>query len=442
MAMAEQMTSRNSTGAEEASRISAAVNAGLKARYRSETRFKVYGIGAITIALAMLVLLFSTIIGNGYTAFLQTHVTLSIPLDAEELGIGDARDVDSLNRANYQGQIKHALRTAFPEVTNRREKRDLYGMISDGAAYDLREVVLADPSLIGQTIELKVPFSSDIDMLAKGIIPRDVPEAERRVNDFEIGIYDTFDKAGAISKDLNTALLTNGDSRQPELAGIWGAAVGSFFTLAVTLALSFPIGVAAAVYLEEFAPKNKWTDLIEVNINNLAAVPSIVFGLLGLAVFLQFFGMPRSAPVAGGLVLTLMTLPTIIIASRAALKSVPPSIREAALGLGASKLQMITHHVLPLAMPGMLTGTIIGMAQALGESAPLLMIGMVAFVVDIPGSPMDPATVLPVQIFLWADSPERAFVERTSAAIMVLLAFLVFMNAAAVMLRKKFERRW
>jgi phosphate transport system permease protein len=442
MAMAEQMTSRNSTGAAEASRISAVVNAGLKSRYRSETRFKVYGIGAITIALAMLVLLFSTIIGNGYTAFLQTHVTLSVPLDAEELGIGDARDEDSLNRANYQGLVKHALRTTFPEVTSRRDRRSLYGMVSDGAAYDLREAVLADPSKIGQTIQIKVPFSSDIDMLAKGIIPRDVPETERRVSDFEIGLYDSLDKAGAVSKDINTALLTNGDSRQPELAGIWGAAVGSFFTLAVTLALSFPIGVAAAVYLEEFAPKNKWTDLIEVNINNLAAVPSIVFGLLGLAVFLQFFGMPRSAPVAGGLVLTLMTLPTIIIASRAALKSVPPSIREAALGLGASKLQMITHHVLPLAMPGMLTGTIIGMAQALGESAPLLMIGMVAFVVDIPGSPMDPATVLPVQIFLWADSPERAFVERTSAAIMVLLAFLVFMNAAAVMLRKKFERRW
>jgi len=279
-------------------------------------------------------------------------------------------------------------------------------------------------------------------MLAKGHIDRHVPEAERRVSDVQIAMYDQLVAQDRVESTFNTAFFTHGDSRQPELAGIWGAAVGSFFTLVVTLALSFPIGVAAAIYLEEFAPKNKWTDLIEVNINNLAAVPSIVFGLLGLAVFLQFFGMPRSAPVVGGLVLTLMTLPTIIIASRAALKSVPPSIREAALGLGASKLQMITHHVLPLAMPGMLTGTIIGMAQALGETAPLLMIGMVAFVVDIPGGPLDPATVLPVQIFLWADSPERAFVERTSAAIMVLLAFLVFMNAAAVLLRKKFERRW
>jgi phosphate transport system permease protein len=245
-----------------------------------------------------------------------------------------------------------------------------------------------------------------------------------------------------IRSSFNTTFFTAGDSREPELAGIWGAAVGSMFTLAVTLLLSFPIGVAAAVYLEEFAPVNRWTDMIEVNINNLAAVPSIVFGLLGLAVFINFFGLPRSAPLVGGLVLTLMTLPTIIIASRAALKSVPPSIREAALGLGASKMQMVFHHVLPLAMPGMLTGTIIGMAQALGETAPLLMIGMVAFIVDIPTAVTDPSTVMPVQIYLWADSPERAFVERTSAAIMLLLTFLISMNALAVYLRKKFERRW
>ena len=218
--------------------------------------------------------------------------------------------------------------------------------------------------------------------------------------------------------------------------------MGSLFTLIVTLLLSFPIGVAAAVYLEEFAPKNRWTDLIEVNINNLAAVPSIIFGLLGLAIFINFFHVPRSVPVVGGLVLTLMTLPTIIISSRAAIKAVPPSIREAAIGVGASPMQVVLHHVLPLAMPGMLTGAIIGMAQALGETAPLLMIGMVAFIVDVPGGFTDPATVLPVQIFLWADSPERAFVEKTSAAIMVLLAFLILMNTLAVVLRKRLERRW
>ena len=241
---------------------------------------------------------------------------------------------------------------------------------------------------------------------------------------------------------FNATFFSTGDSREPEQAGILGAAVGSLFTLIVTLLLSFPIGVLAAVYLEEFAPKNRWTDLVEVNINNLAAVPSIIFGLLGLAVFLNFFGLPRSAPLVGGMVLALMTLPTIIIAARAALKAVPPSIREAALGIGASKLQVMTHHVLPLAMPGILTGTIIGMAQALGETAPLLMIGMVAFIVDIPGGFTDPATVLPVQIYIWADSPERAFVAKTSAAIMVLLGFLICMNALAIWLRKRFERRW
>jgi phosphate transport system permease protein len=426
------------------SQIAETVSRGLKARYRQEARFRAYGIIAIVLALGMLVALFVDIIGKGHTAFLQTHVDLTLTVSADSLGVDPATMTESdLARANFQGVIKDSLQAMFPEAAaDRRQRRQLYGLISDGAGYQLRDLLVEDPSLIGQEITLSVPFSADIDMLAKGHINRDAPEAERRVNDLQVGWFDQLVAEGRVESRFNTALFTNGDSRQPELAGIWGGVVGSFYTLLVTLALSFPIGVAAAVYLEEFAPQNKWTDLIEVNINNLAAVPSIVFGLLGLAVFLQFFGLPRSAPVVGGLVLTLMTLPTIIIASRAALKSVPPSIREAALGLGASKLQMIFHHVLPLAMPGMLTGTIIGMAQALGESAPLLMIGMVAFVVDIPGGPLDPATVLPVQIFLWADSPERAFVERTSAAIMVLLAFLVFMNAAAVMLRKKFERRW
>jgi phosphate transport system permease protein len=274
------------------------------------------------------------------------------------------------------------------------------------------------------------------------IVILETPESERRVADRTIGWVRQLQEKGVVEKKFNTIFFTHGDSREPEQSGIAGALAGSFFTLIVTLLLSFPIGVGAAIYLEEFAPKNKWTDLIEVNINNLAAVPSIVFGLLGLAVFINYFGLPRSAPLVGGLVLTLMTLPTIIIASRAALKSVPPSIREAALGMGASRMQAMFHHILPLALPGMLTGTIIGMAQALGETAPLLMIGMVAFIVDIPQGFTDNATVLPVQIYLWADSPERAFVERTSAAIMVLLGFLISMNALAVFLRKKFERKW
>ncbi len=294
------------------------------------------------------------------------------------------------------------------------------------------------------TVEPLVPPRSDADAPAGtwDIFVIETPESQRRLPDREAAWVWSLEQSDQIETRFNISFFTDGNSREPEQAGIWGAVVGSFLTLVITLLLSFPIGVLAAVYLEEFAPKNRWTDLIEVNINNLAAVPSIVFGLLGLAVFLNFFELPRSAPLVGGMVLALMTLPTIIIASRAALKAVPPSIREAALGMGASKLQVMTHHVLPLAMPGILTGTIIGMAQALGETAPLLMIGMVAFVVDIPGGFTDPASVLPVQIFMWADLPERAFVAKTSAAIMVLLGFLIMMNALAVLLRKRFERRW
>jgi phosphate transport system permease protein len=296
----------------------------------------------------------------------------------------------------------------------------------------------------GFTAEIMIPFETEPASFTAPVelLMIEVPESDRKFSDREVAFMEHMRSRDMIETGLNDIFFSAGASREAETAGIWGAVVGSFLTLVITLALSFPIGVAAALYLEEFAPKNRITDFIEVNINNLAAVPSIVFGLLGLAVFLNWFNLPRSAPLVGGLVLALMTLPTIIIASRAALKAVPPSIREAALGVGASRLQMVFHHVLPLAIPGILTGSIIGMAQALGETAPLLMIGMVAFIVDIPGSVMDPSTVLPVQIYLWADSPERAFVERTSAAIMVLLAFLITMNALAVLLRKKFERRW
>jgi phosphate transport system permease protein len=369
-------------------------------------------------------------------------VRLDIYLDPAELAPGGATDAETLSRADYGGMIKQTLRDQFPEASGRREKRDLYALVSSGAAYDLRDRVMADPDLVGETLSIWVPADDDVDVLLKGKMDRNAPEDERRLKDHQISWIEKWEASGDIERRFNTTFFTAGDSREPELAGIRGALMGSFYTLIVTLLLSFPIGIAAAIYLEEFAPKNKWTDIIEVNINNLAAVPSIVFGLLGLAVFLNFFGLPRSVPLVGGLVLTLMTLPTIIIASRAALKSVPPSIREAALGVGASKNQMVFHHVLPLAMPGMLTGTIIGMAQALGETAPLLMIGMIAFIVDVPGGFTDPSTVLPVQIFLWSDSPERAFVERTSAAIMVLLAFLISMNLIAVLLRKRFERTW
>jgi phosphate transport system permease protein len=418
------------------------VEAGLEKRYARERRFRRAGLAAIIAGLIFLSFLFTSIISNGYSAFWQTYIQLEIHFDGEEIDPDGTRNTEVLSAANYGGLVKQTLRSMFPDVSGRSDKYKLYSLVSSGGAFQLREMVMNNPDLIDSSARIWVPADDDVDMLMKGHIDREKPEAERRMKDQQIAWIDRLVEQGKIEKRFNTTFFTAGDSREPELAGIWGAVTGSIFTLMVTLGLSFPIGVAAAVYLEEFAPVNRWTDLIEVNINNLAAVPSIVFGLLGLAVFINFFGLPRSAPLVGGLVLTLMTLPTIIIASRAALKSVPPSIREAALGVGASKMQMVFHHVLPLAMPGMLTGTIIGMAQALGETAPLLMIGMVAFIVDIPGSAMDPSTVLPVQIYLWADSPERAFVERTSAAIMMLLAFLITMNALAVMLRKKFERRW
>ncbi|MEW6764886.1 MAG: phosphate ABC transporter permease PstA [Pseudomonadota bacterium] len=418
------------------------VQAGMARRRAAERRFRFYSKAAILLGLSFVLLLFVSIVGNGYSAFMQTHVRLDVHLDASRIDPQGTRDPRDLSYANYGALVNASLRELFPRVTGRSEQRTLYQLVSTGADFQLRKMVLDDPELIGSTVSVWVPADDDVDMLIKGHIDRDAPEADRRIKDNQLVWIDQLVQDGRLERRFNATFFIGSDSRDPELAGIWGAVVGSFLTLLITLALSFPVGVAAAIYLEEFAPRNRWTDLIEVNINNLAAVPSIVFGLLGLAVFLNFFNFPRSAPLVGGLVLTLMTLPTIIIASRAALKSVPPSIREAALGIGASPMQTITNHVLPLAIPGMLTGTIIGMAQALGETAPLLMIGMVAFIVDIPASVFDPATVLPVQIFLWADSPERAFVERTSAAIMVLLAFLIAMNALAVILRKRFERRW
>jgi len=422
--------------------VSDVVSAGIKRRYAAEKRFKAYGIAAIIFAVACLATLFTTIISQGHSAFWQTMIKLDVSLYEQDIDPEGTRDPKTLSTANYQKVIRDAMQDLFPDVSGRRDRRELMSIISPGAAFQVRGDVMEDPGLIGQRISMLVPVSDDIDQLNKGSISAEVPEEERRVSDKQIEWFKRLQDRGLIETTFNWHFFTNGDSREPELAGIWGAMVGSLLTMAVTLGLAFPLAVATAIYLEEFAPKNRWTDLIEVNINNLAAVPSIVFGLLGLAVFLNFFGLPRSAPLVGGMVLALMTLPTIIIASRAALKAVPPWIREAALGLGASPMQVVFQHTLPLAMPGILTGTIIGMAQALGETAPLLMIGMVAFIVDIPTGVTDPSTVLPVQVYLWADSPERAFVERTSAAIMVLLGFLVLMNGVAIYLRKKFERRW
>nr|WP_269783453.1 phosphate ABC transporter permease PstA [Marinibactrum halimedae] len=417
------------------------VNKNLAKRYAAEKRFQVYGILSIAFGLFCLLLLFTDIISKGIGAFTIHYVQLEVTFDESVLDINDSSDAMQLALADYQGVVREALKKRFPTVTHRPERRRLYSLVSNGATYHLQDLVQEDLSLLGQTRTLWVLLDDDVDTYLKSREDRSGPFIGRLKSE-QIEWIESLYKEGEIESRFNRWFFTSGDSREPEMAGIRGAFIGSLLTLLVTLALSFPVGVAAAVYLEEYAPRNRWTDLIEVNINNLAAVPSIIFGLLGVAIFINFFSMPRSLPLVGGLVLTLMTLPTIIISSRAAIKAVPPSIREAALGIGASKMQMILHHVLPLAMPGMLTGAIIGMAQALGETAPLLMIGMVAFVVDIPTGITDPATVLPVQIFLWADSPERAFTERTSAAIMVLLAFLIIMNTLAVWLRKRLERRW
>ena len=412
----------------------------LTRRNRAEARFRWYGRIAILIGLMAVALLFIDIVGKGHGAFRATYINLDIRYDADLIGIDNLSDTEQLSAGNWQALPKTALRERFPDVSSRRDKRRLNNLLSNGAGFDLKDRLLASPRLLGKTESVWVLADDDIDTYYKSWLDGNAYEA--RLTGQQIQWIGELHEQGSIKLKFNSNLFNRGDSREPEQAGIRGAAVGSFLTLVMTLMLSFPIGVCAAIYLEEFAPKNRLTDFIEVNINNLAAVPSIIFGLLGLAIFINFFHVPRSVPIVGGLVLTLMTLPTIIITSRAAIKSVPPSIREAALGMGASRYQMVLHHVLPLALPGMLTGAIIGMAQALGETAPLLMIGMVAFIVDIPNGFSDPATVLPVQIFLWADSPERAFVEKTSAAIMVLLSFLIAMNTTAVWLRKRLERRW
>jgi len=416
----------------------------LKKRHKAEKRFQWLGRLSIAFGVACVLFLFSDIISKGYSAFVQTYVNLEITFDEEALGLNAQSTEQEIKAASFGSFFKKSLRKKYPEQTSRKQKRALYALFTSDMPLVLRDMVIADPSIMGTTQTISMVADDDFDVYYKHSYGRDLPEDEKisRLNEDQEAIIDQMVKAGKVETKFNTIFFSKADSREPELAGIKGAIVGSILTLLVTLLLSFPIAVATAIYLEEFAPKNKITDFIEVNINNLAAVPSVIFGLLGLAIFINFFGMPRSVPLVGGFVLSLMTLPTIIISSRAAIKAVPPSIRQAAYGMGASKVQTVVHHVLPLAMPGMLTGTIIGMAQALGETAPLLMIGMVAFIVDVPTGITDSATVLPVQIFLWSDSPERAFVEKTSAAIMVLLAFLIFMNSFAVWLRKRLERRW
>ncbi len=421
------------------------MQAHLRRRRAAERRLGRLGAVAIGTAGLSLGLLLASIAWSGRTAFLQTQIRLDVRFDAETLGLAGASGPGfqaSANGADYQALVRDALRELFPAVQERAELRRLLALVSGGARGVLRDRLLADPSLLGQELSLWLPADDEVDMLAKGRIGEGLLEADRQLSDAQLAWIQALEAQGRLRTVWSGAFLSNGDSREPEQAGVLGAVVGSLLTLAATLVLAFPLGVSAAIYLEEFAPRNRWTDLIEVNINNLAAVPSIVFGLLGLAVFLNVLHLPRSAPLVGGLTLALMTLPTIIIAGRAAIQAVPPGVREAARGIGASPLQVVAHHVLPLALPGILTGTILGMARALGETAPLLMVGMVAFIVDIPQGLTDAATVLPVQIFLWADSPERAFVEKTAGATLVLLTFLIGMNAVAIWLRQRYERRW
>ncbi len=422
---------------------SEAFQARLKRRYAAERRFRFYGQAAIWFSFFFLVVLFTTIIGRGWSSFLQSSMTLDIDFASSVIDPDGTHDPATLLKADYQKLARDALFKNLGIEDNDRPGRKAAGaMLSRGVDVQLRDMVMADPSIIGQTKPVAILASGNVDSLLKGAIDRNVPEASRQLTDQQITWIDKLKSSGVLALHFNWGMFTYGASSQPETAGLAVALVGSLFMMLTVLLLAVPIGVAGAIYLEEFAPKNRWTDVIEVNINNLAAVPSIVFGLLGLAIFINTIGLPRSASLVGGLVLSLMTLPTIIIATRAAITAVPPSIREAALGVGASKMQTIFHHVLPLAVPGILTGTIIGLVRALGETAPLLMIGMVAFIVNPPTTPLQPATALPIQIYMWATSAERGFYERTAGATIVLLLFSFVMNAAAIYLRRKFERRW
>lgn len=420
-----------------------ATQARIARRYAAERRFKAYGVAAILFGLTFLVWLFSTILVRGYTAFTQSAFTVDVQLDQAAFGSSPTPTETDLRMVDYTKLANRALFQALGvDPTNKADAKAAAALLSANADTQIRNAVSADPSLIGKSVQISLLAHGNVDTLMKGKFDRTVPEGRRQLSDKQLGWLDKAAASGALAKHFNTGLFSYGASSKPETAGVGVALVGSLYMMAIVLLIAVPLGVAAAVYLQEFAPKNLLTDAIEVNINNLAAVPSIVFGLLGLAIFINFMGIPRSASLVGGLVLALMTLPTIIIATRAAIAAVPPSIREAALGVGASKMQSITHHVVPLAIPGILTGTIIGLAKALGETAPLLMIGMVAFVVDYPKTPLDAATALPVQIYMWATAAERGFVERTAGATLILLAFLVLMNVTAVILRRRYERRW
>jgi phosphate transport system permease protein len=410
----------------------------LKKRHARERRFMWYGRLAILIALAFLAVLLGRVISQGWTAFIDYRVSVPVYIDPARV---DPADIAG---ANFDMLVAQSImkKLAIPDDDLGENVGKVMELTSNDLGFQLMAKVRADHSLIGKTVTVEGPVKADSGLYFKGEIKRSTPPEARKLDDTQLTWLDKLKASGAVSSGFNTHFFTRSDSTEPEQAGVLGAIVGSFLMLLVTAALAFPIGVMAAVYLEEFAPKNRWSDLIEVNINNLAAVPSIVYGLLGLAVFINWLGVPRSSPLVGGLVLALMAMPTVIIATRSALKAVPPSIRDAALAIGASRTQAVFHHVLPLALPGVMTGAILSLAHALGETAPLLMIGMISFVPGVPAGLTESATVLPVQVFIWENASERAFHERTAAAIIVLLVFMILMNLAAITLRRRFERRW
>ena len=411
-------------------------------RYKAEKRFQFYGKAAITVSLMFLFVFIFQIFSKGYTAFQKTWLYVEVTYDQEMLGVkGEIASVEEMAALDFYELATSSLLKLDANVP-RGNKRDIIKMFAYTFEEEIKDYLLRNPQYLGKNVTVPLTASDDLDQVYKGNYPRDIPEERRRVNNYQLKLFDEMTSRGHVSSSFNLSFFTNADSREAELAGIASSLVGSIYSILVCLLFSFPIAVAAGIYLEEFAPHNWFTDFLEVNINNLAAVPSIVFGLLGLGVLLAIFDLPRSTPLVGGITLSLMTLPTIIIACRASLKAVPPSIKEAALAMGASKMQTTFHHTVPLSMPGTLSGTIIGLAQALGETAPLILIGMVAFINTVPGTPVDPAASLPVQIYIWSESAERGFVEKVSACIMVLMVFLVTMNLGAQTLRYKLEKKW
>ena len=411
-------------------------------RVNKEKLFKLYGIAAIFFAMSMLIFLLITISYKGFSAFYETRIKLDIYFNEELIDPLGNRESKTLYSADYSKVISQSLFKSLNINKEDPKSKEISKLVTYNSFLIIRDHVLKNSNIIGETKTFNLIASDDVDQMLKGNIDINLTEENRKITDYQIEAIEKLKSNGNISKVFNKTFFTNSDSREPEVSGILGSMIGSFYCLLVALLISVPLGVSAAIYLQEFAKKNKFTDFIEININNLAAVPSIVFGLLGLSVFINFFHLPRSSPIVGGLVLALMSLPTIVIVTRASLLAVPDTIRDGAMALGASKMQAIFNQVLPLATPGICTGVIISLARALGETAPLLMIGMIAFITDMPTSIMDPATALPAQIFMWADHPERAFVERTSAAILILLSFLIVMNAAAIYIRYKFEKKW